>query len=54
MKRIFYAMREARLEDLAEETMDELMAAMDGISNVLYRLEKRRKSREVTTEKLKA
>ena len=51
MKRIFYAMREVRLEDLDEETMDEFMAAMDGVSNVLYRIEKRRKSREVKIEK---
>jgi hypothetical protein len=52
MKRIFYAMREVRLEDLNEETMEEFMAAMDGVSNVLYRIEKRRKSREVKIEKL--
>lgn len=51
MKRIFYAMREVRLEDLDEETMEEFMAAMDGVSNVLYRIEKRRKSREVKIEK---
>jgi hypothetical protein len=53
MKRIFYAMREIRLEDLDEETMEEFMAAMDGVSNVLYRIEKRRKSREVKIEKLR-
>jgi len=52
MKRIFYAMREVRLEDLDEEAMEEFMAAMDGVSNVLYRIEKRRKSREVKIEKL--
>lgn len=52
MKRIFYAMREVRLEDLDEDTMDEFMEAMDGVSNVLYRIEKRRKSREVKTEGL--
>lgn len=53
MKRIFYAMREVRLEDLDEETMEEFMEAMDGVSNLLYRIEKRRKSREVKTEKLR-
>jgi hypothetical protein len=53
MKRIFYATREVRLEDLDEEMMDEFMVAMDGVSNVLYRIEKRRKSREVKTEKLR-
>ena len=53
MKRIFFAMREVQLEDLDEETMDEFMAAMDGVSNVLYRIEKRRKGREVKIEKLR-
>lgn len=53
MKRIFYAMREVQLEDLDEETMDEFMAAMDGVSNVLYRIEKRRKGREAKVEKLR-
>lgn len=53
MKRIFYAMREVRPEDLDEETLDEFMAAMDGVSAVLHRLEKRRRSRELKAEKLK-
>jgi len=53
MKRIFFAMREVQLEDLDEETMEEFMAAMDGVSNVLYRIEKRRKGREVKIEKLR-
>jgi hypothetical protein len=53
MKRIFYAMREVQLEDLDEETMDEFMAAMDGVSNVLHRIEKRRKGRVLKTEKLR-
>jgi hypothetical protein len=53
MKKIFYAMREVRLEDLDEETMDEFMAAVDGVSNVLYRIEKRRKGREAKSEKLR-
>lgn len=53
MKRMFYAMREVRLEDLDEETMDEFMAAVDGVSNVLYRIEKRRKCREAKPEKLR-
>lgn len=52
MKRIFYAMREVQLEDLDEETMDEFMAAMDGVSNVLYRIEKRRRERAKQVEKL--
>ncbi|MBA3765774.1 MAG: hypothetical protein H0W99_02065 [Acidobacteria bacterium] len=52
MKRIFYAMREVQLEDLDEEMMNEFMAAMDGVSNVLYQIEKRRKGREAKIEKL--
>jgi len=46
MKRIFYAMREIQLDDLDETTMDEFMRAMDQISNVLFRIEKRRRERE--------
>jgi len=46
MKRIFYAMREIELDDLDEATMNEFMAAMDHISNVLFRIEKRRRRRE--------
>jgi hypothetical protein len=53
MKRIFFAMREVQLEDLDEETMEEFMRAMDGVSNVLYRIEKRRKGRGVKIEKLR-
>lgn len=51
MKRVFYAMREVKLEDLDNETMDEFMGAMDRVSNVLFRIEKRRKGRETKTEK---
>jgi hypothetical protein len=52
MKRIFYAMREVQLEDLDEETMEEFMTAMDGVSNVLHRIEKRRQARSQTLRKL--
>lgn len=52
MKRIFYAMREVTLEDLDEETMEEFMAAMDGVSNVLHRIEKRRQARAQRRRKL--
>lgn len=45
MKRLFYAMREIELEDLDEETMDDFLAAMDGVSNVLFRVERRRQER---------
>ena len=36
MKRLFYAMREIEPEDLDDETMDDFLAAMDGVSNVIY------------------
>src|SRR5215210_6501080 len=46
MKRIFFAMREIQPEDLDDETMDEFMSAMDQLSNILYRIEKKRQKRE--------
>lgn len=45
MKRLFYAMREIESEDLDEETMDDFLAAIDGVSNVLFRVERRRQER---------
>ena len=53
MKRLFFAMREIEPEDLDEETMDDFLQAMDGVSNVLYRLEKRRNARQQQAQKLK-
>jgi hypothetical protein len=52
MKRIFFAMREIEPEDLDEETMDDFLQAMDHVSNVLYRIEKRRQIRARQGEKL--
>jgi hypothetical protein len=46
MKRIFFAMREVQPEDLDEEVMDDFLQAIDQVSNVLYRIEKRRQKRE--------
>jgi hypothetical protein len=45
MKRLFYAMREVEPEDLDEQTMDDFLRATDEVSNVLYRIEKRRRER---------
>ena len=45
MKRLFYAMREIEPEDLDEETMDDFLQAMDGVSNVLFRVERKRQER---------
>jgi len=53
MKRLFFAMREIEPEDLDEEIMDEFLKAMDGVSNVLHRLEKRRNARTQQAQKLK-
>jgi hypothetical protein len=53
MKRIFFAMREIQPEDLDNETMDEFMSAMDQLSNILYRIEKKRQKRERPTMALK-
>lgn len=52
MKRLFFAMREIEPDDLDEETMDEFLQAMDQISNVLYRIEKRRQARSQAAQKL--
>jgi hypothetical protein len=52
MKRLFYAMREIKPEDLDEEMINEFLQAMDQISNVLYRIEKRRKAREADQRKM--
>ena len=46
IKRIYFAMNEIRPNDLDAETMDEFASAMDHISSVLYRIEKRRRERE--------
>jgi len=45
MKHLFFAMRDTEPEDLDDEMMGEFLSAMDGISNVLYRIEKRRQER---------
>ena len=46
MKRLFFAMREIEPEDLDDETMEDFLKAMDQVSNVLQRIEKRRRARE--------
>ncbi len=55
MKRLFYAMKEIEPEDLDEETMDDFLAAMDGVSNVIVRIERRRQERhrEMAADRLK-
>jgi hypothetical protein len=45
MKRIFFAMREVEEDDLDDEIMNQFLSAMDWVSNVLHRIEKRRRDR---------
>jgi hypothetical protein len=51
MKRIFFAMRTIKPEDIDDETMDEFAVAIDQISSVLHRIEKRRRKREELSQK---
>ena len=51
MKRLFFAMREIEPEDLDEETLADFLQAMDGVSNVLYRIEKRQQARAQAAKK---
>ncbi len=46
MKRLFFAMREIEPVDLDDEIMDDFLSAMDGVSNVLLRVERRRQERQ--------
>lgn len=53
MKRIFFAMREIQPEDLDDETLNDFMGAMDQLSNILYRIELRRRRRQQPPQKLR-
>jgi hypothetical protein len=50
MKRLFYAMREIRPEDIDDESLDQFMAAADQLSNAIHAIELR--SRRKKTSKL--
>ena len=54
MKRTFFATREVEPEDLDEETMGDFLRAVDHVSNVLRRIEKRRQARVRRGERLTA
>jgi hypothetical protein len=45
MKRLYYAMKAIEPEDLDEGTMEDFLAAMDGVSNIIFRIERRRQER---------
>jgi len=51
MKRLFFSMREIEAEDLDDETMNDFLSAMDQVSNVLHRIERRRQQRHQTPVK---
>jgi hypothetical protein len=52
MKRLFYAMKDVEPEDLDEETMDDFLAAVDGVSNILNKIDRKRRERERVKNKL--
>ena len=52
MKRLFYAMREIRPEDVDDESLDRFMAAADELSNAIYTIELRSRRRQQKTLKL--
>ncbi len=53
MKRLLFALREIQAEDLDGQILDEFTTAMDNVSNVLYKVELRRRKREARPEKIK-
>ncbi len=53
MKRLFFAMREIESDDLDEEIMNDFLKTIDDVSNVLYRIEKRRHARHQQAQKIK-
>lgn len=52
MKRLFYAMREIKPEDVDEETLERFMTAADELSNVIYSIELKRRHRARMSHKL--
>lgn len=46
MKTVFFAMRDVQPEDLDDALMSDFLASVDNLSNVLHRIEKRRRERE--------
>lgn len=52
MKRLLFALREIQPEDLDDQILDEFAAAMDDVSNVLHKMELRRRRREQQSSKM--
>lgn len=53
MKRLFFALREIQPGDSDEQFFSDLLATMDEVSNVLYRVEVRRRKREQQSQTLR-
>ena len=45
-KRLFFAMREVEPEDLDNETIGDFLRAIDEVSNILQKIEKKSRARE--------
>ncbi len=52
MKRLFYAMREIRPEEVDDESLGEIMKIADQLSNAIYAIERKRRQRERLPQKL--
>lgn len=48
MKRLFFAMWEVEPEDLDNEKMEDFLRAIDEVSNILQKIEKKRRAWEQT------
>lgn len=48
MKRLFYAMRDIKPEDIDDESLDQFMAAADQLSNAIYAIELKRRKRSAS------
>jgi hypothetical protein len=53
MKRLLFALREIQPEDLDDQVLSEFTTAMDEVSNVIYKIELRRRKREEQPQKMK-
>jgi hypothetical protein len=51
MKRLFFAMKEIRPEDVDDESLDQFMAAADQLSNIIYAIQL--KSRKLKSSTLR-
>lgn len=52
MKRLLFALREIQPEDLDDKILNDFTTAMDEVSNVLYKIELRRRKRDQQSQKM--